>query len=177
MFSIEEVYNDFVCDFSNNLRQKIQDVEISKLVFLCIGTNRVIGDCFGPLVGYKLKNFFRGNNNIEIFGDIQNVLCFQNIYDIQEKLQKENSFVIAIDAALSSKNNIGKILVSKEKLAIGNSLNKKNICLGDISIKGIVAKDLKKPIHNFRILQNTSLGLVMDMADCVSQGISNVLNV
>ena len=162
MFSIEEVYNDFVCDFSNNLRQKIQDVEISKLVFLCIGTNRVIGDCFGPLVGYKLKNFFRGNNNI---------------YDIQEKLQKENSFVIAIDAALSSKNNIGKILVSKEKLAIGNSLNKKNICLGDISIKGIVAKDLKKPIHNFRILQNTSLGLVMDMADCVSQGISNVLNV
>ena len=31
----EEIYNNFVCDFSNNLRQKIQDIEISKLVFLC----------------------------------------------------------------------------------------------------------------------------------------------
>ena len=24
----EEMYNNFVCDFSNNLRQKIQDIEI-----------------------------------------------------------------------------------------------------------------------------------------------------
>lgn len=29
----EEIYNNFVCDFSNNLRQKIQGTEISKLVF------------------------------------------------------------------------------------------------------------------------------------------------
>ncbi len=62
----EEMYNNFVCDFSNNLRQKIQVTEISKLVFLCIGTNRVIGDCFGPLVGSKLKHFFIHEEGIEV---------------------------------------------------------------------------------------------------------------
>ena len=60
----EEIYNNFVCDFSNNLRQKIQDIEISKLIFLCIGTNRVIGDCFGPLVGSKLKHYFSQEENV-----------------------------------------------------------------------------------------------------------------
>lgn len=172
----EEIYNNFVCDFSNSLRQKIQDIEISKLVFLCVGTNRVIGDCFGPLVGYKLKNFFKGERNIEIIGDIENTICFQNICDVVRKIQ-EDSFVIAIDAALSNKNDIGKIVVSKEKMNIGSGLNKKSIYIGDISIKGIVSKDFKKPQYNFKILQNTSLGLIMNMADCVSQGIYNVINV
>lgn len=172
----QDMYNNFVYDFSNNLRQKIQDVEISKLVFLCIGTNRVIGDCFGPLVGYKLKKFFKEEKNIEVIGDIDNILCFQNIYDVIKKIPEE-SFVIAIDAALSNKSNIGKIIVSKEKMSIGMGLNKKSIYVGDISIKGIVSKDLKKPQYNFRLLQNTSLGLIMNMADCVADGIYNVINV
>lgn len=172
----QEMYNNFVYDFSNNLRQKIQDLEISKLVFLCIGTNRVIGDCFGPLVGYKLKYFFRNEKNIEIIGDIENAVCFQNVYDAIKKTPKD-SFIIAIDAALSNKNNVGKIIVSKEKMNIGRGLNKKSIYVGDISIKGIVSKDLKKPQYNFRVLQNTSLGLIMNMADCVAEGIYNVINV
>lgn len=172
----QEMYSNFVYDFSNNLRQKIQDVEISKLVFLCIGTNKVIGDCFGPLVGYKLKKFFKEEKNIEIIGDIDNILCFQNIYDVIKKIPKD-SFVIAIDAALSNKSNIGKIIVSKESMVIGRSLNKKRIYIGDLSIKGIVSKDLKKPQYNFKLLQNTSLGLVMSMADYVAEGIYNVINV
>lgn len=172
----QEMYNNFVYDFSNNLRQKIQDLEISKLVFLCIGTDRVIGDCFGPLVGYKLKDFFRNEKNIEIIGDIENTVCFQNVYDVIKKTPEE-SFVIAIDAALSTKNDVGKIIVSKEKMNIGRGLNKKSIYVGDISIKGIVSKDLKKPQYNFRLLQNTSLGLIMNMADCVAEGIYNVINV
>ena len=93
-------------------------------MFLCVGTNRVIGDCFGPLVGYKLKNFFKGERNIEIIGDIENTICFQNICDVVREIQ-EDSFVIAIDAALSNKNDIGKIVVSKEKMNIGSGLKKK----------------------------------------------------
>lgn len=42
----EEVYNNFVQDFSIILREKIRDLEISKLIFLCIGTDRVTGDSF-----------------------------------------------------------------------------------------------------------------------------------
>ena len=51
----EELYNNFVQDFSIVLREKIKDLELSKLIFLCIGTDRVMGDSFGPLIGYKLQ--------------------------------------------------------------------------------------------------------------------------
>jgi len=45
-------YNKFVCEFYNELNKNIK---ISNLVFLCIGTDRITGDCFGPIVGAKLK--------------------------------------------------------------------------------------------------------------------------
>lgn len=174
----QEIYTNFVYDFSNNLRQKIQDLEISKLVFLCIGTNRVIGDCFGPLVGYKLKELFREEKNIEIVGDIENIVSFQNIEKIINTIKQENSFVIAIDAALSSNiSKIGTISVSSNKINVGSSINNKNLYIGDISIKGIVAKDLKNAKYNFKTLQNIPLNIIINMSDCVATGIYNVINV
>ena len=177
MYFNEEIYNNFVCDFSNNLRQKIQDTEISKLIFLCIGTNRVIGDCFGPLVGSKLKHFFMHEENIEIIGDIENIVCLKNAHSIINKIQKQEAFVIAIDAALSCRNKIGTIIVNQNKMNIGSGINRRNLYIGDISIKGIVARDLKNPKYNFNALQNMPLNIIIDMADCVSEGIYNVINV
>ncbi len=173
----EEIYNNFVCDFSNNLRQKIQDIEISKLIFLCIGTNRVIGDCFGPLVGSKLKHFFSQEENIEVIGDIENIVSIKNVYSIINQIQEQEAFVIAIDAALSCNNRIGTIIVNQNKMNIGSGINKGNLYIGDISIKGIVAKDFKNSKHNFNALQNMPLSIIIDMAECVSTGIYNVINV
>ena len=47
-------------------------------------------------------------------GDIENIVSFQNVTGIIRKLKNENSFVIAIDAALScNSNRIGKIIVNQ----------------------------------------------------------------
>ena len=173
----EEIYNNFVCDFSNNLRQKIQDIEISKLIFLCIGTNRVIGDCFGPLVGSKLKHYFSQEENVEVIGDIENIVSLKNVYSIINQIQEQEAFVIAIDAALSCNNKIGTIIVNQNKMNVGNSMNKKQLYIGNISIKGIVGKDFKNSRNNFNELQNMPLNIIIDMAECVSTGIYNVINV
>lgn len=175
----EEIYNNFIYDFSKILRGKIQDIEISKLIFLCIGTDRITGDSYGPLVGYKLKHLFKNEENIKVIGDLNNIVTANNIERIIYNINNtyETSFVIAIDAAISKKNNIGKIIVSEQKMNIGSGLNKKDMYVGDVSIKGIVAKDLKRPQYNFKLLQNTPLGLIMNMAECTAYGIYNVINV
>ena len=54
-------YNKFICEFYNELNEK--NKAFSDLIFLCIGTDRLTGDCFGPLVGDKLKSNI---NNITI---------------------------------------------------------------------------------------------------------------
>ncbi len=175
----EEVYQNFVNDFSIILRNKIEGLEISKLIFLCIGTDRVIGDSFGPLVGYKLKNIFYGNENIEVIGDLENEVNLSNIIRILDRIKStyELPFLIAIDSALSYRKEIGRIVVSASKMNIASSLSNKKILVGDVSIKGIVAKNLVNPQQNFRLLQNVPLNIIMNMADTVAQGISKVINV
>lgn len=175
----EEIYNNFVQDFSMALREKITGVEVSKLIFLCIGTDRIIGDSFGPLVGYKLNYLFKNEDNVEIIGNLENKICLHNIEKIMQDIRStyEIPFIISIDAALSNKMNIGEIVVSKSSINVGSGLNKKSIYVGDMSIKGVVSKNLNNPRHNFKSLQNTPLSLIMNMADSVAQGIRDVINV
>ena len=99
------------------------------------------------------------------------------MYSIINQIQEQEAFVIAIDAALSCNNKIGTIIVNQNKMNIGSGINKRNLYIGDISIKGIVAKDFKNPKHNFNTLQNMPLSVIIDMAECVSTGIYNVINV
>ena len=54
-------------------------------------------------------------------------------------------------------------------------IGKQKIAIGDISIKAVVAKDCKMPMHNFQMLQNISLQFVMEMADIVADGIFEVM--
>lgn len=175
----EDMYNNFVQDFSMVLREKITGVEISKLIFLCIGTDRIIGDAFGPLVGYKLNYLFKNEDNVEIIGNLENKICFHNIEKIVQDIKNtyEIPFVISIDAAFSNKMNIGEIVVSKNSINVGSGLNRKNIYVGDMSIKGVVSKNLNNPKYNFKSLQNAPLSLIMNMADSVAQGIRYVINV
>lgn len=175
----EQLYNDFVQDFSVILREKIRDLEISKLIFLCIGTDRVIGDSFGPLVGYKLKRIFREEENIKVIGTLDSIICIHNISKIINDIHitYPESFLIAIDSALSNRNSIGKILISRNSINVGSSFKRNNIYVGDMSIRGIVSKNMNNPKHNFKLLQNIPLNLIMNMADSVVQGICDVINV
>lgn len=175
----EKIYQNFVRDLGTVLKGKVDNIELTKLIFLCIGTDRIIGDSFGPLVGYKLKNLFYGENNIEVIGDLENAINLSNIEQIIKKIYNtyETPFVIAIDAAVSNKIQTGRIVVENSKMDVAGGFVKRKILVGDISIKGVVSRDLKKAEHNFRLLKNAPLNLIMNMADCTVQGIKDIINV
>ena len=153
----KKAYDEFVQEFASSMNELINEREVSDLVFLCVGTDRITGDSFGPLVGYKLAELYKMEKKIHIFGHLAEPLSINNmehtIFDIQKKYKKP--FVIAVDSAISEKGNIGKIVVSKRRINLGSGLNKKVIKVGDISIKGIVSEDLGTPRKNFILLQNT----------------------
>ena len=175
----EQIYQKFVNDLSIVLRSKMESLEISKLIFLCLGTDKIIGDSFGPLVGYKLKKFFDGNENIEVIGDLENIVSLSNVERIIENINStyEIPFIIAIDSALSNRIKIGNIIVSNSKMNVAGIFENKRIYVGDVSIKGVVSKDLRNVENNLRLLQNIPLSFIMNMADIVSQGIHEVINV
>lgn len=169
--------------FLSDLERLLYKEKIKKgyleLVCLCIGTDRMTGDCFGPLVGSKMKEKIENNNvfNINIYGTLEDNISYTNIEEKLNKIYKKhpNSYIIAIDAALSKKENIGKIFVSEGKLTLGKGLNKNKIQVGNANIKAVVGKDYKLSNYNFKTLQNISLNSVIKLADIVSEGIIDLI--
>lgn len=134
---------------------------------------------FGPIVGYKLRYLFRDVKEIEIYGHLDENICANNVNDTINYIQRKynNPLIIAVDSAISKKENIGKIVVENNGMYLGKALKKQINYVGDLSIKGIVSQNVNIPQCNFKLLQNTSLSLVMNMADIVSSGIYNVINI
>lgn len=159
-------------EFTSNLSNKIQNKD--NVIFCCIGTDRVIGDCIGPITGSLLKSKI---NDEFVYGDLQDNLTFSNINrKISEiKSKFKNPFIVAIDAALSDEKNIGKIFVENNGIVMGKGLHKKKKKVGHISIKVVVGKDYNDNELNFITLQNVSLNNVMYLSKIISDGIIDVL--
>lgn len=156
-----------ITDYLSNELQPI--IEFHRpIIFFCIGTDRSTGDSLGPLIGYKLKFFSKGN--FFIYGTLENPIHAKNMVNVlgQIKSKFQNPYIIAIDSCLGSLNNIGKIFIQKKPLMPGLALNKELPEVGDMSITGIVNVSGN---FEFLVLQNTRLNTVMNLADSISKGI------
>ena len=178
-YEYEETKTKFRNDIKYNILKRKNKKEIFDIVFLCIGTDKLTGDSFGPLVGTILENQIKRNNisNINIYGTLEKNISYTNVKEVIKLIgsRHPNSYIITIDAALSDKNNIGKIFVEEGKTIIGKGLNKEKIEVGDLSIKGVIGKKSRIPQNNFYILQNTSLNRVIKLADIVSEGLLDIV--
>lgn len=160
-------------EYVENLKLKM-DMK-KDVIFFCIGTDRVIGDCLGPITGSFLKNMY---DSEKVFGDLENNLTYENILKkIDEiNLKFEDPYIVAIDAALSSEDNIGKIFVDEEGINFGKGLDKNINCIGDIGIKVVVGKDYNDNELNFKTLQNMSLSRIIKLSKKTFDGIDIILN-
>ena len=169
----------FIHDFCLIVNSLIINKSFSSVIFLCVGTDRIIGDTFGPIVGHKLKKLFKGIKNINILGDLNNIVCNTNIEKVIDSIciNFSNPFIISIDSAIScNEENIGKIIVEKGGICLGKGLGKEKYIIGDMNVKAIVSKDLKNPKQNLYLLQNIRLNMIMEMADVVANGIYNSID-
>lgn len=162
-------FNEYV----NNLKSEL--VTNREIVFFCIGTDRVIGDCLGPITGSLLKNKYNTEN---VYGDLEENLTYENI---EKKLNEinlkfEKPYIVAIDAALSEEKNIGKFFVDNDGINFGNGLGKNVSKVGNLGIKVVVGKDYNDKDLNFRTLQNVSLSKIMKLSKKTFDGIDIILN-
>lgn len=108
------------------------------ITIVCVGTDRIIGDAVGPLVGTLLKEY---NINANVIGEFDNLVNATNIHHIVNTLNTED-FIIAIDVCVTSKREyIGCIIIDNEKLYPGSGLGKKLPGFGDLTIKAVVASN------------------------------------
>lgn len=173
-------YKRFVWELDNIIKLNI--VNLNKLqreiIFLCIGTNMIIGDSFGPIVGTILKKSLATNNNVKVIGDLDNILTYNRIEKDLMYIKKKykHNLIIVLDSALSSKSNIGRVFIQNRGLKYAEALKKCNHVIGNISIKAVVGENVDDNIENFINLTDVSVEKIKSMSSLVSNGIIEVIN-
>ena len=172
---MQKRYLEFVNNFENKMLAININDNYSNLVFLCVGTNKIIGDAIGPIIGDKLKCI--ENDFMKVYGTTQNTLNFSNAQEVIEKIYNDhkNPFLVTIDAALGNKKEVGNIFIGNGFIKLGNALEK-NICFySDITIKCVVGNYFLSKKQNLEELRNADFSDVLTMSKIVSNGIENVL--
>lgn len=167
-------YKRFVWELNNVINNNLE----TSLYFVCIGTNRIVGDAFGPVVGSVLKKRLPEKKNVHILGDLDKCITYENIDKVftTTNINQKANLVIVLDSALSCRDNIGKVFVQNRGLKYAESLKKDNAIIGNISIKAVVGEDTSNSSKNFDNLKNVSLKQIHDMCNLVSNGIIEVMN-
>mgnify|MGYP000169476253 CR=1 FL=1 len=140
----------------------------SELVFLCIGSDRVTGDCLGPFVGQKLSSY--SGTVFSVYGTLFQPVHALNLTDIYQHIQTHhpNALIIAIDASLGEKKHLGYVTIANGALHPGAAIHKQLPSVGHIHITGIV--NVSGVLEQLT-LQTTRLSTVIFLADKIVQGI------
>lgn len=140
----------------------------AKPMFICIGSDRHLLDCFGPLTGTLLQDLVP---KLAVLGTLDHPLHAQNLVkEIKEARQLHaDKVMIAIDASVGDENEIGFIQLRQGGLVPGKALAKNLPAVGQFSITGVV--DVRFNHQGVRVNKHPGLALVYNMAKLLSQSI------
>lgn len=163
LYEFSQAFYQYICEY----KQPHQP-----LILLCIGTDRATGDSLGPLIGYKLQSL--PYQNIYVHGTLEKPVHAKNLIQNINLINKKytNPFIVAIDACLGKIEHIGFVTIGEGSIKPGAGVNKDLPSVGDLFITGIVNFS---GVMDALILQNTRLGIVMEMADLIAFGIRHSL--
>lgn len=157
---------------SYNLANEIKDYLNNDTVIVCIGTDKCIGDCLGPLVGTILKeNFFP----LPVYGTLKTPIHALNIDKELNSIAEihPSAHIIGVDACLGSDDDIGEIRIRNYAIHPGKGVGKDLPEVGVASIVGIVDSSDNS---EFFFSHSIRLSFIMDMAKIISKSLIDAYN-
>jgi len=167
-------FNSFSDYCSDGIFQSLLECNSKNLkpVFICIGSDLVLGDSLGPLVGTILR---RKNIKSYVYGTLNYPITAKEVEYAGKYLKQmhPDSISIAIDAAVGNPDDVGLIRVLDKGLRPGLGVDKNLGVVGDISIIAVVAS---KSLQNYNLFNLTRLNLVFKMAEKIADGIEKYIS-
>lgn len=141
------------------------------VLFVCIGTDKVSGDSYGPFVGTYLEEF-----GYDVLGTLDSPIHAMNITEKLSNLPSDKT-VICVDASTTDNyDHIGTFTVIKGSIIPGKGMGKDLGKFGDYSIIGPTSIRLKNDNGlTFDAMRNVRLSMIVRMAkDTTSAIIDNI---
>jgi putative sporulation protein YyaC len=136
---------------------------------LCVGTDRHILDCLGPLTGSMVKDQMP---QIPLYGTLSEPLHAHNLTSQLSYIRSLHAggTELAIDASLGGADEVGRIRMRKGSLSPGKAVGKTLPDLGDYALTGIV-KNKGSALPARARSRADSLAVVYDLARIISSSI------
>lgn len=157
---------------SYNLALEIKNYLEEETIIVCIGTDKCIGDCLGPLVGSILnENFFP----LPVYGTLSSPIHALNIDERLDEIYKNhpNASIIGVDACLGNEEDIGQIRTRDYAIHPGKGVGKELPEVGIASIIGIVDSSNNSELFFSRSIR---LSFIMDMAKVIARALIEAYN-
>jgi len=150
------------------LNALLSDIE-PEPIFVCIGTDRHILDCFGPLTGTMLHTYAP---DLAIYGTLDKPLHAQNLLEGMKEARQNHigKTLVAIDASVGDEQEIGSIQLRPGGLVPGKAFAKNLPTVGQFAITGVV--DVRVNHWGARRNKHHGLALVYNMAQLLSESIA-----
>ena len=126
------------------------------IVILCIGSNQIIGDSVGPMVGDYLIS--RGINAY-VYGNMKHPVNAKNLVSYVDMINSyhRDALLVVVDATVGEKKDVGNIRINRNGVKPGGAINKNLPRIGDIGVLGVVAKKSSSLVNT---LMNVELATV-----------------
>lgn len=136
-----------------------------KVLVICIGTDKYICDCLGPLVGSLLVDT---NIPLHIFGVLNNPIHSANLETMIKEITNlfPDHKIIAIDGYLGNKEDIGLIKFREGSINPGAAISKKHSPIGNYSIEAIIEK---KEVSDYLLELPIRLRYIFKMATVIRE--------
>ncbi len=124
---------------------------MEEYIFVCIGTNKILTDSFGPRVGQKLKSKLQTYSNVKIYGTMEFPVHLKNAQILSRHLKKyNNNQIILIDSAFGKREHIGKSFVTLGGIKIGNAYGSGFYFPASLNIKTVIGAQNYLPNWNIQ---------------------------
>lgn len=159
-----------VQELTSVMLQRLKE-NTASLVVVFIGTDRSTGDSLGPLTGTLLEKKQPGF--LKIYGTLYDPVHAKNIHRTACEIERNHpeAFVLAVDAGLGLRRNVGTIVFGEGPLFPGSALNRTLSPVGDAYLTGIVNVS---GFMELSVLQNTRLSVVMSLAEILADSLFKV---
>lgn len=120
-------------EMANFIMNEFEKSEKEEIIIVNIGTDKCVGDSFGPFLGSYLED---KNYSMKVYGTLEKPIHALNMQENLDKIKDihENPFIISLDSALSSSNDIGNVIIRNKPVEAGAGVGKELPSVGDVSI-------------------------------------------
>ena len=139
-------------------------------VILCIGSDRITGDCLGPLCGHLLVNVY--NTPCYVYGNLNFPITAHNLQTTLDfiKIRHANQKIWAIDASIGKPKDVGLIRLTTG-IYPGSFAGHRLPKSGSLGISACVASD------NTNDFQTAKLGYVYNLANNIAQALNKSIRI